>query len=469
MNVVHRDLSSLAGHMAAAAPSPKVRSMLTEMSDRYEREPDREASPQELYKQALRMTEFGQDGGEKIKLGRAAMQWMSLRSACQVAGSFCVQAATAVQNYDCELSIYRAALKQPEAMEGNNVARLGLEMMAVCDRFPIDQAKIGELACRTLSDRPEAGEALKQVSLNRTHNADGRLYKEVLTRLADTSPAPGDAAPVVQAPPTLVQRLDRVTGVQKSYDTMLELLKEVDAPAAKIGLQMLEKSNDYRVCLLAGRTILEDQDAGQRDTLATMKRVVDTLMVYPHSPIDKGEVAAIALGAFKGKLEHEPIASVAFAAASQTSTFLAQLAVCKVGLEALSENPRPGPGVLGERVLEAALTINPKSASRAGQAALKAVCALYDTPEMKALVERLDARLDESSDYKDDLPIIRETLAQVTELPAPAQGSLLAMARASAGLGDSGAIGEQNGSLVVGGVRVKMKKREWEGADQPKN
>lgn len=475
MNVMHRELSSMATQMSVAARDSRTRSMLTELSDRYQRTPDQEVESKELYKQAFRMMDFGRDFGEKVLLGRAVMQFMSQRAACQVAGSFCLQAGAAVQQYDAEYGIYRAALQQPEAFESNQVAKLGLEMMSACERFPIDHAKVGELACRALSDQPAAAQALKEATYNRTHNQDGRLYRAALEGLASSPLASAEQAPAPNAPTTFLSRLDRVSGVQKTYETMQELLQEAAqkpelASASKIGLEMLEKGNDFRVCLLAGRTILEDIDQGQTDLLGTMNRVVQSLSLYPNSPIDKGELAGMALAQFKGKLEHEPMASVASAAASQTTTYLAQLAVCKTALECLAESPRPSPSVMAGRLVDAAAAINAKSASRAGQAAVQAYAALYDTPEVAQIQTRLQAELDQSHDYKDDLPILRRALQGLTELPAPAQGSLLAMAKAASGVGtETSSIGEQNGAMVVGGVRLKVKKRAWESEDAPKS
>lgn len=470
MQVTNRDLSMLARHMQTAAPDPRTGSMLSELADRYQREPDKPVESRDLYAQALRMTEFGNDGGAKIKLGRSAMQFLSQRTACQVAAGFCIQAAAAMGQYDSELAIYRTALKQPEAFEANDVAKLGLEMMNACQRFQIDHARIGELACRSLSDRPEAGEALKQAAFHRTHNQDAEAYKEALTRMAAApTPAATESAPAPQAPPSYLSRLDRVSGVQASYDKVLELFGEANQPITELGARMLDKCNDYKVCLLVGRTILEDVDQGQTDQLATLNRVLQTLSVYPTSPMDKGMVAEMALATLKGKLENEPLASMAAAAASQTSTFLAQFEVCKAALQGMSESPRPTPSALGERMMEAAGTINAKSASRAGQAAVQAIAVLFDTPEVKNLASTMEAELDASSDYKDDLPAIRKALQGLGALPAPAQGSLLAMAKATAGLGETAALGEQNGAMVVGGVRLKVKKREWEGADAPKS
>lgn len=467
MQVFNRDLSMLARHMQAAAPDPRTGSMLGELADRYQRDPDKALESRELYSQALRMTEFGNDGGAKIKLGRSAMQFLSQRAACQVAAGFCIQAAAAVGQYDSELAIYRTALKQPEAFEGNDVAKLGLEMMNACQRFQIDHAKIGELACRTLSDRPEAGEALKQAAFHRTHNQDAAGYKEALTRMASTVATESAPAPKA-AQPTYISRLDRVSGTQASYDKVLELFGEAKQPITELGARMMDKCNDYKVCLLVGRTILEDLDQGQTDQLATLNRVLQTLSVYPNSPMDKGVVAEMALATLKGKLENEPLASMAGAAASQTSTFLAQFEVCKAALQGMSESPRPSPSALGERLMEAAGSINAKSASRAGQAAVQAIAVLFDTPEVKSLASTMEAELDASHDYKDDLPSIQRALQGLGALPAPAQGSLLAMAKATAGLGETAALGEQNGAMVVGGVRLKVKKREWEGADAPK-
>ncbi len=468
MNVLHRDLAGLAQHLQLVAPDPSTRSMLGELSDRYQKEPDKAVEGRELYSQALRMSDFGKDTKAKVTLGRAAMEYLSQRTACQVAAGFCIQAGAAVTGYDSEWALYRAALKQPEQFENCQIAPLALGMMSACERFQADHAKIGELACRQLSQQPEAGQALHQSTFNRTHNQDALLYKEALTAIAQ-----GPSASVPAVPESYLNRLDRVSGAQASYARAVELLREASqnpeqAPVAKVALEMLEKCRDYKVCLMVARSVLEDFDAGKTAALSLFNRVNQTLSAYPPSPIDKSEVATMGLAQFKGQLEHEPIASMALAAASQSSTHLAQFEVCRVAIGALAEEPRPSPGVVAARMTDAAAEINLRSASRSGQAALQAIGALYETPEVKTLCQRLEGQLAESRSYNEDVELIRSALRGLEQLPAPASGSLLAMARAAAGVSDSTAIGEKDGQMVVGGVRLKLRKRDWE-VETPKS
>lgn len=467
MNVLHRDLAGLAQHLQVVAPDPSTRSMLGELSDRYQKEPDKAVEDRELYSQALRMSDFGKDTKAKVTLGRAAMEYLSQRTACQVAAGFCIQAGAAVTGYDSEWALYRAALKQPEPFESGHIAPLALGMMSACERFQADHAKIGELACRQLSQHPEAGQALHQSTFNRTHNQDARLYKEALTSISQ-GPAPAPAAPE-----GYLSRLDRVAGMQASYARATELLQEASqkpeqAAVSRVALEMLEKSRDYKVCLMVARSVLEGFDTGKTDALSVFNRVNQTLSLYPPSPIDKSEVATLALSQFKGQLEHEPIASMALAAASQSSTHLAQFEVCRVATLALAESPHPSASTVAERMTEAAAAINLRSASRSGQAALQAIGALYATPEVTALCQRLDGQLARSESYNEDIELIRSTLRSLEQLPAPASGSLLAMARAAAGAGETTAIGEKDGQMVVGGVRLKLRKRDWE-VETPKS
>ncbi len=467
MNVLHRDLAILAQRMQLVAPDPATRSMLGELSDRYQKEPNKSVESCELYAQALRMSDFGKDTKAKVTLSRAAMEALSERTACQVAAGFCIQVGAAVTGYDSEWALYRAALKQPEPFEHGQLAPLALGMMSACERFQADHAKIGELACRALSQHPEAGQALQQSTFNRTHNQDARLYKEALTSISQ-GPTPAPAAPE-----GYFSRLDRVAGLQAGYTRATELLQEASqkpeqAAVSRVALEMLEKSSDYKLCLMVARSVLEDLDAGKTDALSVFNRVNQKLSLYPPSPIDKSEVATLALSQFKGQLEHEPVASMALAAASQSSTYLAQFEVCRVATLALAEFPRPSASVVAERMTEAAASINPRSASRSGQAALQAIGALYATPEVTALCQRLDEQLARSESYNEDIELIRSTLRSLEQLPAPASGSLLAMARAAAGAGETTAIGEKDGQMVVGGVRLKLRKRDWE-VETPKS
>ncbi len=469
MNVLHRDLAGLAQRLQLDAPDPATRSMLGELSDRYQKDGEKSVESRELYAQALRMSDFGKDTKAKVTLGRAAMEYLSQRTACQVAAGFCIQAGAAVTGYDSEWALYRAALKQPEPFESGQIAPLALGMMSACERFQADHAKIGELACRELSQHPEAGQALHQSTFNRTHNQDASLYKEALTAISQGPGAP--AAPT--APEGYLSRLDRVAGVQTSYAKAVELLQEASqkpeqAAVAKVALEMLEKSRDYKVCLMVARSVLEDFDAGKADALSVFNRVNQTLSLYPPSPIDKSEVATLALSHFKGQLQHEPVASMALAAASQSSTHLAQFEVCRVATLALAESPCPSAGTVAERMTEAAAAINLRSASRSGQAALQAIGALYATPEVESLCQRLEGQLARSESYNEDIELIRSALKGLEQLPSPSSGSLLAMAQAAAGVSESTAIGEKDGQMVVGGVRLKLRKRDWE-VETPKS
>ncbi|MEW6277321.1 MAG: hypothetical protein AB1758_01780, partial [Candidatus Eremiobacterota bacterium] len=132
---------------------------------------------------------------------------------------------------------------------------------------------------------------------------------------------------------------------------------------------------------------------------------------------------------------------------------------CQAALDALVGSP-PAADAAG-RILQATSRVHLQSASRAGQAAVAAIGSLFGRPEVEQRCHRLAADVADSGSYERDLELIQACLTDLTRWPEPAEGSLLAMARAS--VTPSGtAVGQRGDGVVVGGVRLKVKRRAWE-------